>query len=287
MHKLAQFSTLTEGLNAGITKEQLLSLISSRKKELKRDGRYNDSDSAGFMGPHTAPTGWALPALLKNIGSIIGISDPAVRRPAIYVGNKEDQKSLMKMVGLEPDFYSKRRPKFIDDLQDAIGAHEILEAEAMDADPKWVNSQTRVAGSAQLGTLLGALGGGAAAVLLPEVAGIKRKIPISSRLYPAALGSVGGGYLGFMLGGIGGLAADALKGGGGGWASHLSADVPRLESRMLNIINDPDISDVFRTMRTQTGERGAMQRVGVDVGDMMPSDILDKLSKEVPTMVGL
>jgi hypothetical protein len=67
------------------------------------------------------------------------------------------------------------------------------------------------------------------------------------------------------------------------WSSHMSADIPRLESMMVNKMGDPALVEIFKAMRTQTGERRAIQEGAMqDYGETIGRDKLEAIQKIDP-----
>ena len=67
----------------------------------------------------------------------------------------------------------------------------------------------------------------------------------------------------------------------------MSPDIPRLESGMLSTIGDPGLTDIFKALRTYTGERQVFQNVAdKDIGDRIPHAMVSELEKHNPNLFG-
>lgn len=278
LEKLAGLTELID--NKGTDRDALNMAIQEEIAKRMAEGKYDSVSDPGLFGPHTTLKGWALPRMLNHIGSLLGITKDSPRDTMIYSGNNESTEDLIDSMLLSSKFYKKKDPDIIEKVKDTIGAHEILEAEALEKDPNAMDLPSAyMFGPAQLGGLLGgALG---ASTLRGTLAPALRGAGLKNKL----IGGLIGAYSGFGLGALAGIPLSAIASIGSKndmWSSHMSADIPRLESRMLAIMNDPNITDIFKSMRLQTGERKAFQNANVDIGDLIPRSKLKKIQDQIP-----
>lgn len=268
--------SISDIVQSAASSQEILDAIAAAKTRMAEEGRLHEEEgAAGFRGPHTELSGWTLPALGAKVLRGLGIDAQYDRKPEIYMGNSKDMLDVVDMIGLDPLYYKKKDKLIGDKLHDAIFAHEMFEADAMSKSPDFVDAQTNIGGLAQLGALIGA-------VALPIWAHKQQALDPAK----AAWTTFSGGLMGAATGGVGGRLYNTVRGLNDGsssfWSSHMNADVPRLESVMLAKLNDENLTDIFKTMRSATGERKVFQHAGTEIGEDIPMSVGKKLQSNDP-----
>ena len=271
--------------------------IAAKIQEYENSGRLDRRESwlssiFGGLGPHTSAEGSGIMALgAKAINAVRPGSVDYKLTPTVHMGSDDTLTELAAdITNQSPEFLKEKRPEEMKRFNDLVAAHEILEAEAMTENLPGI---TNITGAAGLGGIAGAAAGAMDDVsvnamresieaLIPK---LKQHQGLTKWLSRGLSGASNIG-LGLLAGGLVGQGYNWLTGTPGiekKWSSHMSADIPRLESKMLNVFQDPAMNELFRSMRGATGERRTFQEaVGHDIGEDIDKTKLEDLQKADP-----
>lgn len=291
MQKTAEYdkNSLSFAIQNTSSEEELKSAIERKIKEYTDSGRLRTDKGLlaldyAMIGPHTKPMGSSILAMgSKAINSVFPGTVPDYKMRAGVSTAGWEGKDLIDFTNLSPEYMEKAYPGVGDRVLDAIIAHEILEAEAMD---KHMDGITNVLAPARAGgALLGLIA--AAAPAAAAVAAYKKGKLTGSDVAEALHRGLVGFGTGAGLGAMAGTAYNYLRGipAGDGWSSHMSADIPRLESNMIAGLKDEGLSEVFKSLRTLTNERRAIQDGAMkDYGHVIPESDLEAIQKINPNL---
>lgn len=277
--KVASYTpdSLSDLINRAENSEQMSQAIADKIKEYKKSGRLVDKGWfwENAIGPHTAPKGSSALALFaKAINSIRPDTIDYKLTPSVNMSGMTGEEIIEDYTNNSAKYMDKISPGIAKKTWDAVAAHEILESEAMD---KNIDGITNLQGGVMGGGLLGGLAGLAGLYALAKKgknlsadsqASLVQLAMMAPLVGVGAGGAVASGYN--WLRGVPGMED--------GWSSHMSADIPRLESVMLNKLGDPALTEIFKAMRTGTGERRAIQEAAMqDYGENLSPETLAKL----------
>jgi len=271
-------------LESDVSGDALYEAIQDKIKEYRQAGNLTDGrflEKILPVGPHTRLGGSGILALAaKAINSVRPGTVNYELTPEISMSHVTGADMIGDYANLSDKYYDKVHPGTSKKLYDTVAAHEILEAEAMKEN---MPGLTNIVGGTSVGALLGAAA--MSAPILDAVNDYKKgKLDIST--VANALQSVmTGGVYGGLGGGLLGRAYNYIRDipDMSRWSSHMSADIPRLESVMVDKLQDPALTEIFKALRTSTGERRAIQEAALkDYGENIPGKLTDDIQKIDP-----
>jgi len=268
--------SLSGVISSDASGEELYKAIQDKITEYRSAGDLTDGrflEDILPIGPHTRLGGSGILALAaKALNSIRPGTVDYSLRPEISMSHTSGEDMIRDYANMSPEYFEKLSPGSPKKLYDTVAAHEILEAEAMNEN---MPGLTNIVGGSSVGGLLGAIAMGAP--VLGLIADYKKGKLNAKSVVEAAEGIMTGSMLGGLGGGLLGKAYNYIRDipDMNNWSSHMSADIPRLESAMVNKLNDPALTEIFKALRTGTGERRAIQEGSMqDYGEILPEDKL-------------
>ncbi len=277
--KIASYTpdSLSAAIENASSPEEMAAAIEQKIKEYKKSDRLVDKGWfwENAIGPHTAPKGSSALALMaKAVNTIRPDTINYKLTPSINMSGVTGEELIEDYTNNSAKYMNTISPGIAKKTWDGVAAHEILEAEAMD---KNLDGVTNVQGGVMGGGLLGGLAGLAGLYALAKK-GKNLSADSQASLVQLAMMAplVGAGAGGAVASGYNWLRG--VPGMEDGWSSHMSADIPRLESVMVNKLGDPALTEIFKAMRTETGERRAIQEAAMqDYGENLSPKMLAKL----------
>jgi len=275
--------SMSEAIEDSESSKELQAAIDRKIKEYRKSGRLVDKSWWPFdntIGPNTAPKGSSALALVaKAINTIRPDTIDYKLTPSVNMSGYTGKELIEGLSNNSAKYMRKLSPDIEEKVYDAVAAHEILEAEAME---KNIDGVTNVKGGLTIGGLLGGAAGLAGIYALGKHGKNLSDNAGQLAMEMSLLAPVIGGGLGAGLASV----YNKLRGIPGmedRWSSHMSADIPRLESVMINKLNDPALTEIFKALRNRTGERRTFQDVAMqDYSENIPKERLSDLQRIDP-----